>query len=406
MFQFLLGPIRVLTLIISFSYSGFAAEPSNHPDRVAKLLMGRGDVKLQLSSSTSYEVFFPENHPELNKLINLLHADLLTTPYGQKIISQALKCDPLLIQSQLGLQPDTVAHLTAQCSSQKSKPTLTEGGRRPDRLFAFLVSEQAIEPFESWSEPHRNRTVVLLTKKQLTNPPQIKEFLYRVLAHEMAIVLDGKSWPFGAAWERDSQLMHLTILAKDPQASTIAALNPLINTTLSLVRAFKVENELLKDLPNPPVDESGSATYRSCINTCLEFKLEEHSSWLINLSVPLLVWSPHYRAHRLAQLSQHDSTIVNEVQSHIAEHILKHGAEASLLQLLLSAKVPPPPAIRHLLFNRLLPEDLHALSDALVVERSGKTSSLLNFLAEPYLTPDGNILAHGPRPRIRGGYTR
>lgn len=245
------------------------------------IVAGLPEQILSLIPSVPFRIIQVSNgvNRELGALLDKIISDILRTPLGSKICTSVT----------LGNRRDIMAYfdLSASAASELQKSTcpptgnfknlppevksmldLGEKERHHFPLFQFLAFEEDLElPFESFTTTNRREDEkfgvhATLGKTYIhIDPKRFKlSSLYRIIAHELVMRVDYRS-QIPPIDEVDG------LIEKGNLCSALKKItHPQIRMSMSLVRAFQWENQILKELGlvNEKVADEFAA--QSCVN--------------------------------------------------------------------------------------------------------------------------------------------
>ncbi len=421
-----------------FRGSGSAASAG-----VARLLTGKPHQMISDSFGRHFEVYYVERDPLLQGLIDDLTIRLLKTSTGAQICSELLDSNPNLIIQHLGVSSDVAQTLARNCWTpfrgtnsrfvvanglvgDSSKSSLNYSPRK----YTIVVTDQPQVPVDSWTDSLSNRTTLFLSRTTRSSGSDINwQHLLQILSHEMAIYFDAKSWAWGPEWSLLPRGLNRAAIAESEASERIqlATLNPMINTVLAFVRAYKIERLMLREAyeagklgPEAPFYGQPEFPFlaNNCETECLSRFIRSQSEWLRALSPALVGYFPHYRSRRLLWSQRHPSLSSGEFDSlkfgletlptrYMTTLIERRNSAFDLVSTLFTPfRQTPFKKVAEVLVDRLLPEDLTILEGAHVrLNENSSTIGVLPFLAVPLLSDVNTQLSSGPRPRIRTGGT-
>lgn len=411
-------------------------------------LSGTGDSSYTDSRGYRYEIFFPSSRPYLQAIIDDISIHLAKTKIGSSICSSILNHDPNLIENHLSVSVKAANEIARSClwpegalpdPSQSrlvfasppevlNKLSIRPGGVQK-RLFILIVTDAPSFPFDSWTDPFLNHTILLVR-----HTPQYSDlnriFLTQLLAHELAIYFDGRSWPGTKEWSNiePNQVFNKYVGTNNLRSMNTVLSNPLISNVFAFMRAFNVERAMIDDM----VQNQGLELpdrYRYDLKSfpflasnyadqdLIEF-VKTQSQKLLPLSLPLVAWAPNYRAKKWRDLqssvagSQNqlttDSTLVLKtyapgfVRLFIESNPLKELLNLPEKRLGESAWQRTEQVFATLFFPNEF-SFLMGVASTLSSEYGQSDFSVFRFMSEPALSGYNVKGSSGPRPRIRGG---
>lgn len=411
-------------------------------------LSGTGDSTYTDSRGYKYEIFFPSSRPNLQAIIDDISIDLTKTKIGSSICSSILNHDPGLIENHLSVSVKAANEIARSClwpegsipdPSQNSlvfssppevlnKLSIRPGSNQK-RLFILIVTDAPSFPFDSWTDPFLNHTILLVR-----HTPQYSDlnkiFLTQLLAHELAIYFDGRSWPGTKEWSNiePNRIFNRYVGTNNLRSMNTVLSNPLISNVFAFIRAFNVERAMIDDmvqnqgleLPDRYSYDFKSFPFLAANYTdqdLIDF-VKTQSETLLPLSLPLVAWAPNYRAKKWRDLddsvagSQNqlttDSTLVLKTY---APGFIRLFIESNPLKELLNL---PERRFGESAWQRtekvfatlFFPNEfsfLIGVDSALSSKYRPSDFSVFRFMSEPALSGYNVKGSSGPRPRIRGG---
>lgn len=410
-------------------------------------LSGTGDSTYTDSRGYKYEIFFPSSRPSLQTIIDDISIELAKTKIGSAICSSILNHDPSLIESHMSVSIKAANEIARNCLWQdgphpspsrnslvfSSPPEVLNKlsirpGSNQKRLFILVVTDAPSFPFDSWTDPFLNQTILLVR-----HTPQYSDlnkiFLTQLLAHELAIYFDGRSWPGTKEWSNiePNRIFNKYVGPSLRSMNTVLS-NPLISNVFAFIRAFYVERAMIDDmvqnqglmLPDRYAYDFKSFPFLAKDYTdrdLIDF-VKTQSETLLPLSLPLVAWAPNYRAKKWRDLddsvagSQNqrttDSTLVLKtyapdfIQSFIESNPLKELLNLPERRFGESAWQMTEQVFATLFFPNEF-SFLIGVDSALSSKYRLSDFSVFRFMSEPALSGYNVRGSGGPRPRIRGG---
>jgi hypothetical protein len=348
---------------------------------------------------------------------------ILSTHIGRAVCRDILGADAQALETHLGMSPTEASIIAKDCAGSEPSewiyPTSPSDIRKitlkspQPRTYKLVHSDQSF-PIESWTDPYSNVTTILISESSISFPR-----LVQILAHEMAVYLDSKSHPLYPSADQVPHLRDLNVISSGEMNPLIAISNPLQAHTLTYLRALQVEfsilNELVsrnqiaapQDLSDPYLLELVS---EKCQLACIEDLIEKMRGVYLPVSLPLLAFSPHYRA-----LIERDLPKLNLN----ADERLKAGFALRALPIQFMKRQFTGDVVADLtrvfFADDLQKAHFQIVSDFLKdtlwnLEKPSLYSahfssglSLLEFMKRPLLSGYNIALASGPRVRIRTG---
>ncbi|MCB0362334.1 MAG: hypothetical protein KDD35_06415 [Bdellovibrionales bacterium] len=439
-----------LVYISSAAVATELRESSNYSENLIKTsngavfeeFRGLGDATFTDERGQTFQIFFPSSRPHLQDIIDSVSIDLMSTSIGSLICSQVLNSDPSLIENHLSVSTKAANQIARECSSIHSdlqgpvyasppdvirKLSLRPSGDRK-RLYILVVTDAPYFPFDSWTDPLFNNTILVVR-----NSPQLSEFNYsllsQLLAHELAIYFDSRSWPGTKEWSNVPTNRFLeTFFRKDLRPLNTILSNPLIGTVFAFMRAFSIESNMITELANRkrislnPSVEYNNIDFPFLSSECTPEErinyVKKHAESLLPFSLPLLAWSPHYRSRKLSDLidsvpgSKNQSTkAANLVLTSLAPKYLESSMQSSFLNQLLDlpddfSHSSPWLKTERVFASLFFPNEFSFLRQTAIKHLSSNYDvdlDVFKFMSEPALSGYNVRMSSGPRPRIRGG---
>lgn len=422
---------RSFLIFVAFlSLKAWAIEP----ETALELLYGKGDSIHYDAAGYSYRVFNVSESKELQSLFDTITSRLLHTSIGTALCRDVLDGKAESLIDHLALSPQAAATAAEECRLSEAKSSwvynspnltpskLTLNGRQSPRRYVLIVTDRPDLPLDSWTDAFSNQTTLFLHSSRHSSDLSL-QFLTQIIAHEMAIYFDSKSWPQGPDWNNIPALAESRIKMDSQRLTTSAALNPGLATVLAFIRAYKVERVMLKEISNLGLMGADPVIYNTkdlpflkspCRSECIAQFIQQQIQWIDLFQPALLALSPHYRAARLDLLRESSQPIseaeVNALERYPPYYFAKIRSEMAGLNLVSLAQSAEEKRMHKEInqtMGRMLQADLKTLKAAKIwVPREAQNFDLLAYLAVPLLS-DANIsLAAGPRPRIRTGGTK
>lgn len=357
--------------------------------------------------------------------IDLAFDMILRTQIGRAVCRDLLGADPQALELHLGISKPKAAIIARNCSGSEPSewiyPTSPNDIRKLSlkspqaRRYKLVHSAQSF-PIESWTDPFSNSTTILMPVTKISFPR-----LVQILAHEMAVYFDSKSHPLYPGAEEIPHLRDLNILSEGAINPMIALSNPLQAHTLTYLRALQVEFSILrelvdrelivapKDLSDPYLLHLVSA---KCMHACIEELIVNMREIYLPISLPLLAFSPHYRAVMLRELPRLQAVMSTEQKSNaqyalnfFPVQFMKHQFTGDVVRDLSRVfYADESEATGFQIVSSFLQVGLWALEKPAISSAhftSGIT--LLEFMKRPLLSGYNIAIASGPRVRVRTG---
>jgi hypothetical protein len=350
---------------------------------------------------------------------------ILRTQVGKAICRDILGADPDALELHLGISRDHAVTLAGECrgfdASEWIYPTSPADIRKlaikanKPRRYKLVHSDQAF-PIESWTDSITNVTTILVHSKKVPFPRMVQ-----ILAHETAVYFDSKAHPLHPGAQDIPHLRGLNLKTEGEMDPLVAISNPMQAHTLTYLRALQVEFAILREMVNKeqivaPADlDDPYLQYLvsdRCMQACIEELLVNTRAIYMPFSLPLLAFSPHYRALALQELPQ-VKTGWSEVQWAWAQQSLNVlpvqfmknqftgdvVADLSRFFFRDQSKLPLYEQVDHFLSEDLWPVEWRAISGS----RFPNGTTLLEFMKRPLLSGYNISLSSGPRVRVRTG---
>lgn len=431
-----------LSIFLSALFCAISSAQDLGPESAIVFLFGRGDEMVTDAQGFSYKIFYVRERSPLQQLIDGVTTRLLQTETGNQICTVIFKRQPALLANHLGMSPAAATQAASQCPVNVSEtgPVWTDGKesgfskslslspQRSLRTYKIVVTNRGDLPFDSWTDAFTNNTTIFIHHSEKRSDISLRH-LTQVVAHELAIYTDAKTWPLGPDWEKLLELQGVRFNGPRVKAAMVAALNPTIGAVLASVRAFKIERLMVRELMGRgflgqekvvyPVNEYPFLRL-NCDKVCLYRYVMDQQKWIEPMYVHLLALAPHFRIRRLGLLSEERG--VNYEGEDVVLDIMERKPVALLTSLSaqdswrsleyitgnsnLGSDGERAAGLK--VIRELLKEDLDLLSTT-QVQRTGSDHlnvDLLTFLSIPLLSDMNIAIAAGPRPRIRSGGTR
>lgn len=412
------------------------------PESAIAFLFGKGDEVITDSRGFSYRIFYVSEESPFQPLIDLITSRLLQTEAGQQICTGVFKGRAKLLTNHLGMSTTAASLAAARCPRLlvESGPVwtdTTESGvnksldlseQRGRRKYKIVVTNRSDLPFDSWTDAFTNNTTIFIHHSDEHSDISLRH-LTQVIAHELAIYTDAKSWPLGPDWERLLELQSVSFEGPRVKAAMVAALNPTISSVLASIRAFKIERLMVRELMGKGLLGQEKVVYPvsefpflrlNCEKSCLYKYVVDQQKWIEPMYIHLLALAPHFRIRRMNLLSEERGVNykgedeVLEIMERKPVALLSSLASADSWKNLeyitgnssLGSELEKRAGLK--ILGSLLKEDLDLLTST-QVQRFGPdrgSIDMLTFLSIPLLSDLNISIAAGPRPRIRTGGTK
>lgn len=373
-----------------------------------------------MSGNSGFAAEVPAQH-EVDRAFDLI----LRTQVGKAICRDILGADPQALELHLGISREKSIAIAGDCRGHEASewiyPTspadirkLSIKANKP-RRYKLAHSDKKF-PIESWTDSISNVTTVLTHTK-----PVAFSRMVQILAHETAVYFDSKSHPLHAGGQDLPHLRDLNLRQEGLMDPLVALSNPLQAHTLTYLRALHVEFAILgelvsQDLITAPADLSDPYLMHLVSDRCRELCIAElianTRSLYMQFSLPLLAFSPHYRALVLQELprvkpnwsdiqwaSSQQTLAVLPVQ--FMKNQFTGDVVADLVRFFLKdeSQLRAFEAAGAFLTHDLWPLEWKAISTS----RFASGLTLLEFMKRPLLSGYNISLASGPRVRVRTG---
>jgi len=350
---------------------------------------------------------------------------ILRTQVGKAICRDILGAEAEALELHLGLSRSKSQEIAKDCvgteASQWIYPTspadirkLAIKARKP-RRYKFVHSEQAF-PIESWTDSFSNITTILTNNRTITFSRMVQ-----ILAHETAVYFDSKSHPLHPGADDIPHLRGLDLQTTATMNPLVAASNPLQGHTLTYLRALQVEFAIMRELVGKravvaPKDLSDPyllfLVSDRCTQSCIQELLINTREIFLPFSLPLLAFSPHYRAVAMQELPLlslnwnsdqwwRAQQTFNTLPVQFMKNQFTGDVVGDLTAFFYQDEIQKGPrkTVADFLQFDLWPAELAALSQS----RFPLGLSMLEFLKRPLLSGYNISLASGPRVRVRTG---
>ncbi len=351
---------------------------------------------------------------------------ILRTQVGQAICRDILGADPRALELHLGISRDKASSLAAGCGGSEASewiyPTspadirkLSVNVTNKPRRYKLVQSDQMF-PIESWTDSISNVTTILVQTKTVSLSRMVQ-----ILAHETAVYFDSKSHPLHAGAQDIPHLRDLDLRTDGLMDPLVALSNPLQAHTLTYLRALQVEFAILNELVNReeisrPADlDDPYLRYLvsdRCLQACIEELIENTRAIYMPISLPLLAFSPHYRAVVLQELPRMRiawgiekwytaQQVLSEMPVQFMKNQFNGDVVADLSRFFFkdASQLAAYVTVGQFLNNELWPLEKKSLEQS----RFPLGLSLLEFMKRPLLSGYNISLASGPRVRVRTG---
>lgn len=350
---------------------------------------------------------------------------ILSTKIGKAICRDILGADPQALELHLGISRDRAIKLAGGCrdfeASEWIYPTspadirkLSIKADKPRRY--KLVHTDETFPIESWTDSITNVTTIVTPTK-----PVAFSRMVQILAHETAVYFDSKSHPLHPGAQEIPHLRSLNLKAPGQMDPLLAASNPLQAHTLTYIRALQVEFAIVRELVEkklipPPADLNNSyleylASDR-CASACIGELLNNTRGIYMPFSLPLIAFSPHYRAVALLELpsvktgwTETEWSDAQTVLSTLPVKFMRDQFTGDVVDDLARFffrdhdRLETYEQANHFLRDSLWPLERRVLLQS----RLPNGTPLLEFLKQPLLSGYNISLSSGPRVRVRTG---
>lgn len=387
-----------------------------------------------------------QRNEKAQDLIDEAYRTLLLTPFGNELVFRILDCSPELLTKHLGVsQSRSFAISQHICSGTYAQSSQVDFDNHPwiyslpeediDKVVSlrqknnrsykirFLKSGETI-PLDSWTD-FKTQTTTIYVQDHLSLQGLKRKLLF-VLAHESAIYFDQKSQLTTALWLEHPNFRKYLITdwkvqtRDDLRTFLTSANNPLISQVLSYIRAFRVEEFWMRQLPPPTltdmsIDLNMEYSYYvypfldpQCLEICLGDYLMKASLSIVDYSLPLLSNSRYWSMKILEVSSQPPTEETRKIRRVLIDYRNSYVSYTREDHSQLIGN--PHPEIKHIsdesamVFREILiPQDLETLFRYDLTIPPTRERHSISFLTVPSLGNFGVEMAAGPRPRIRTG---
>jgi len=372
------------------------------------------------SASAGLAAEVPAQH-EVDRAFDLI----LRTQIGKAICRDILGADPQALELHLGISRERSITIASDCRPNEASewiyPTspadirkLSIKANKP-RRYKLAHSDQQF-PIESWTDSISNVTTVLTHMKPIAFSRMVQ-----ILAHETAVYLDSKSHPLHAGGQDLPHLRDLNLRQTGMMDPLVALSNPLQAHTLTYLRALQVEfailNELVsKNLITAPADLSDPyliyLVSDRCREACIAELITNTRALYMQFSLPLLAFSPHYRALVLQELPRVNTvwsalqwTTSQQALAVLPVQFMKNQFTGDVVADLVRFFFKDESQLRAFeAAGAFLRDDLWPVEWAAIsTSRFATGLTLLEFMKRPLLSGYNISLASGPRVRVRTG---
>lgn len=281
----------------------------------------------------------------LQKFIDTVILNIMTTPTGNFLAYRLAAHDYILIQSLLGVNHDLAFKLANHFEKNSDKEyaesveqAYTKRLKTPHHIpgqvarFNFIYTRDDMGTLDSWTDNVDNTIIFVRPqdiKKKCTN---CSEKFYRAFTHELAQSADANSFIDPNTFKKD-------YTGQDFCKTLTAVTHPKIRMAFSTVRSYLVEDRILSELGFSPKFDKKYKNVQSCSN----------------ILKPLITFSEKYanalkdeKNHQLMQLSSMNCENANfsldelliQIDRSVAKN--KYGTEISLCDYLLKIKFDSP----------------------------------------------------------------
>ncbi len=276
-----------------------------------------GSIPRQLHPVRSLKVVSSRSphNPEIGKMVDQLLLQILSTPTGQRLCREyagqakipAINTAPVLdFQVAFGLSAAAAEQAYQIC--QVSGREIVTQKRKPRTYILALLDPIENKKFDSWtfgtSEGWGPRAGDLSTLINLKKEDLSPLYLFSAMAHEFAMTIDSREDSF-SRFEA-----HHEIFVEDSDQETTArevAGDPVVRMVMSEIRAFRIENQILRELGFQVGDEKWR------LKNCLAQVTE-----LLPLITPMAQWAQLYKIANLAKIGSAESRMSLEaILSHL-----------------------------------------------------------------------------------------
>lgn len=387
-----------------------------------------------------------QRNDKAQDLIDEAYRTLLLTPFGNELVLRILDCSPEQLTKHLGIsQTRSFAINQYICSETYAQSSQVDFDNHPwiyslpdediDKVVSlrqknnrsykirFLKNDETI-PLDSWTD-FKTQTTTIYVQDHISLRDLKRKLLF-VLAHETAIYFDQKSQLTAALWLEHPNFRQYLVTdwqnqtRDDLRTFLTAANNPLISQVLSYIRAFRVEEFWMRQLPamtlrDMSIDLREEYNYilypflnPECSEICLGEYLLSASLSIVDYSLPLLSNSRYWSMKILEVSSQPPSEQTRRVRRVLIDHRNSYVSytkedHSQLIGI-------PHPEIKRIsaesaqVFREILiPQDLETLLRHDLTVPPTRERHSIRFLTVPSLGNFGVEMAAGPRPRIRTG---
>jgi len=338
---------------------------------------------------------------------------ILRTQIGKSICRDILGADAQALELHLGISRDKAETIANDCQGSEASewiyPTSPSDIRKlsikaaKPRRYRLVFSDENF-PIESWTDAISNVTTILTHSKSVTFSRMVQ-----ILAHETAVSQD------------IPHLRGLNLKTDGMMDPLVAISNPLQGHTLTYLRALQVEFSILTELVDKgqiakPADLSDPylqyLVSERCMQTCI-FELIENTRAIYKaFTLPLLAFSPHYRALALQELprmkvdwDQSQWTIAQQVLNILPVEFMKNQYNGDVVGDLSrffyrdQSQSDTYQTVDAFFIHALWPLE----SKSLAKSRFSSGITLLEFMKRPLLSGYNISLSSGPRVRVRTG---
>lgn len=392
-------------------------------------------MRLQMQDHSVVRLYFPEQNVELQNWIDEKTTDLLKTAPGLALCHQVLGANTTALQNYLAISAPAATQIALNCATHEGSHNfvddftvtgpikMTKSVAFQRRHYQFLLTDENKWPFDSWTDAATNQTVLVLPKKHGQDP----NVFLQMLAHELAIYFDGQYSVGTQEWWSLHANKKFTIVSADRERLFFAVNNPVIAAILSYMRAFRVEQEMMKELLEDrpeTVAQYDELAFQflsySCDHDCLMNFVKAQSMALSPYALALTAYSGSYKNKKIKELEasspilSYRASILSLSLDSFDRHFIKKTKYNVLpfISIIDSMNSWLPRQFLHsvqeLFETKILPEDFKHIEEAKVfLADSNETISFLQWILQPVLSGRNVDFSSGPRPRIRtggGGY--
>jgi len=400
----------------------------------ANAMFEESQMTLRLRDGHEVKLFFPEKNQHLQNWVDRQTKLLFSTEIGLSLCNQVLDSNVTHLQTYLAISNTAATQIAANCSVYSSPHPFVDQYKISGaikmiksvafekRHYQFILSDKNQWPFDSWTDAATNQTVIIAQ-----GPQQRDSGLFsQSMAHEFAIYFDGQYSIGTPEWWDIHKNEKFEIINADQERLFFAVNNPIIAAILSYMRAFRVEQQVLREISEGYSLEFTKANYNNpafiflnaqCDHNCLMNFVKSQSFALTPYALALMAYSGAYKEKKIQELFKKNPTsshllrfATNSFSHQVARYPRYHMLPFIALAESMEKWIPKSliPAVQNLFNNSILPEDLELLDKARVkLHDSGETVSFLQWILKPVLSGRNVDFSSGPRPRIRtggGGY--